>query len=120
MSEQPFTNVPPMDWLARYAQQRGLDTISIWDIAADMRRTFRIQGSELACAIRHVVIELLRSGAYPIAPSATLPGYWEKTDRFGIGLTEIVNGVMEDWAAAQSDPTVEDIWFGLPEVYSSP
>lgn len=120
MSEQPFANMPPMDWLARYAEQRGFDTISIWDIAADLRRTFRIQGSELECVIHDVVTELLKSGAYPIAPSVNLQGYWEKTDRFGSSLNEIVSGVIADWRAAENNPDIDDIWFGLPEVYSSP
>jgi hypothetical protein len=122
MSSKPthsYFGTPLDEWVACYPNELETDLVGLWEIVADLRKGFGLQGDILENATREILTALLNRGAEPITGSLDKPGTWEKVTRYGDHSKDIVDAVIAEWRASGRDPDVEDVWFGLPGSYDA-
>ena len=117
MSVEPIHNfygTPLSDWIERIPNELEDDAVGLWQIIPVLRLSFGLSGAELEHRAREAIHLLLARGAGPIIGAET-GKRWERVTRYGNDPSSIVDGVIADWHTMGRDPSLEDMWFALPD-----
>lgn len=92
--------------------------VGLWGIVDRGRKSFGLEGEELADFVRRCIYALIDAGAKPVV-GGNKPDQWELQVQYGSNRWEITQAVVAEWLQ-QGAPTPEPwtgVWFGLPWSY---
>lgn len=89
--------------------------VGLWQIVDRGRKSFGLEGAELASFIRRSIHALMDAGAKPVGDGDN-PKQWKLQVQYGSNKHEVAEAVIQEWLR-QGAPTPEPwtgVWFGLP------
>jgi hypothetical protein len=92
--------------------------VGLWGIVDRGRKSFGLEGKELADFVRRCIHALMDAGAKPV-DGGNKPNQWELQVQYGSNKWEVAEAVISEWLR-QGGRTPEPwtgVWFGLPWSY---
>ncbi|MBB4184530.1 hypothetical protein GGE07_001156 [Sinorhizobium terangae] len=119
MTNEPrnkYFDTPLSEWIDRVPSELHADAVGLWQIIGSGNDGFELQGQQLEDFVRRCIVSLLKAGAVPVRPSASLAIFWEKQSYEG-DIEEVASAILGEWQRAGTEPNEDGIWFSLFDQY---
>lgn len=106
------------DSIEGFIKELQRDAVGLWEIFAEGRRGFDLEGDKLQDFVRAHILALLKSGAKLVRGLQAGDAYWKVIDSYGDEPQSVAEAIVKEWPASRSDPSLGDgPWFALPRTY---
>jgi hypothetical protein len=115
-----FWGTPIDEWIERVPNELPRDAVSLWQIVAEARFGYDLEGDSLNDFIRRCLLGLFASGAMPVKFSQDNVHDWALQTEY-LGEPDVMaDHIISNWIkGGRETPDESDLWFALPQMYET-